>query len=68
MTRTLPIVALITLAAVAPVLAARAIGSLEPLTAAANSCLDGARIEVAPKIAPAAESGFCSADASGVRP
>jgi len=61
MTRTLSIAALLTLSAIAPLLAARFIGSLDTRPTTANSCLDGARVEVTPKIAPEAESGLCSA-------
>jgi len=68
MTRTLPIVFLLTLAAVAPVLAARAIGNLEIQSASAGSCLDTAPVHVAPKAAPKPEAAFCSAAATEVLP
>lgn len=65
MTRTLSILtgALITLSAVAPVLAARALGSLET-RAAISACLDDAPVMVASKVEPQAEQSSCSADES----
>jgi hypothetical protein len=68
MTRTLPIVCSLVLAAVAPVLAAIAIGNLEAGAAVESSCLADVRAPVVPKVAPKAESSFCSAGASEVRP
>ena len=72
MTRTLPIVFLLTLAAVAPLFAARALGSLETQASNAGACLDGPRVEVTPKAA-APQSGLCVAgdtadDGPEVRP
>ena len=68
MTRTLPIVSLLILAAAAPLLAARALGNLETGTAVQSSCLDTVRVEAAPKPAPKADTAFCSADATEVLP
>ena len=67
MTRTLPIVFSLILSAVAPVLAAMAIGNLEA-SAVETSRLADVRAPVTPKVAPKAEVGFCSAGASEVRP
>jgi hypothetical protein len=68
MTRTLPIVTALILAAVAPLLAARALGNLETRTTVQSSCLDTPRVEVTPNVAPKAEAGFCTADATEVQP
>ena len=68
MTRTLPIVTALILAAIAPVLAARALGNLETRTTVQSSCLDTPRVAVTPKAAPKAEAGFCTADTSEVQP
>jgi hypothetical protein len=66
MTRTLSILtgALITLSAVAPVLAARALGTLEPHAAIAGACLDAPPAKAAPVAEPEAEGGSCKADES----
>jgi len=68
MTRTLPIVCSLILSAIAPVLAAMAIGNLEAGAAVESSCLADVPAPVTPKVAPKAEAGFCSAGASEVRP
>jgi hypothetical protein len=60
MTRTLPIVCSLILAAVAPVLGAMTLGSLEPSATVESSCLADVSAPVTPKAAPKAESGFCS--------
>jgi hypothetical protein len=68
MTRTLPIVCFLILSAVAPLLAAKAIGNLDTGVTVESSCLADVRVPATPKVAPKAESGFCSATASEVRP
>jgi hypothetical protein len=68
MTRTLQIVCSLILSAVAPVLAAMAIGNLDTGAAVESSCVGEVRAPAAPKVTPKVESGFCSATASEVRP
>jgi hypothetical protein len=64
MTRTLSILSLIALSAVAPVFAARALGSLETRAHAVGACLDAPAVEIAQAAPPQAEPNSCSADES----
>ena len=71
MTRTQSILtgALLALAALAPVLTAHALGSLETRSAVAGACLDAPRVEVTKVVQARAEPNSCSADGSSeVRP
>jgi len=73
MTRLLSIVALLALAAVAPLFAAQAIGSLESHASNDGACLAGAPAPAAPKVAPTPQPAVCVAgdtadDGPEVRP
>jgi hypothetical protein len=70
MTRTFSILtgALIALSAVAPVLAARALGSFETRAPVAAACLDAPAVAVAPVAPQAVEPNSCSAEQSEVQP
>ena len=64
MTRTHSILtaALLALSAALPLVAARALGSLETPAAVAGACLDAKAVEITPAVEPQVEADSCSAE------